>query len=332
MNMVESGNHGSVPGGGVDAASGFGARGAAEPLGEVVWRWVMRGSVVAVALSLMIHLVSLAILGVISMPYGLSGGRPGPVGDIDVAIVSEGELDQLQAGASEAAAPTVPEMVGADPAVQDLMSPEAGEEAGSSFGEVSDVGTISGGGDIGGVGGSLGGGGGGGGGSGASFFGVEARGNRFAFIVDVSGSMGDGEKMPSLKRELAASVMGMRDVAQFLVVPFSDREYPLGGVTKWRDSTQTSKKWAKQLIDALQPMGGTAPASSFDLVLNMRPRPDAVYFMTDGLFDQSVVTLIEEMSKTVKVPIHCMCITSRESEEAMKKIAKDSGGTYHFIP
>jgi hypothetical protein len=126
--------------------------------------------------------------------------------------------------------------------------------------------------------------------------------------------------------------MGMRDVAQFLVVPFSDREYPLGGVTKWRDSTQTSKKWAKQLIDALQPMGGTAPASSFDLVLNMRPRPDAVYFMTDGLFDQSVVTLIEEMSKTVKVPIHCMCFTSRESEEAMKKIAKDSGGTYHFIP
>ena len=141
------------------------------------------------------------------------------------------------------------------------------------------MGTVSGGGDIGGIGGGLG---GGGGGSGASFFGVEARGNRFAFIVDVSGSMGEGEKMPSLRRELIASVGGMQATAQFLVVPFSSESHPLGGKVQWRDSTPAAKKWAKALIEALQPDGGTSPASSFDGVLGLRPRPDAVYFMTDG--------------------------------------------------
>lgn len=300
------------------------------PLTEVLWRAFRNGSIAAFVISVAFHVITLMIMGVITMPFGLSGGKPGPAGDIEMAVVSEAELDALQAASVDAGAPSVPEMVGADPEAKDLMSAEVGGDESSSFGEVSDVGTVSGGGDIGSSGSGLG---GGGGGSGAGFFGVEARGSRFAFIVDVSGSMGEGEKMPTLRRELISSIVEMREGTSFVVVPFSDRSYPLGGgKVQWRDSTSATKRWAKQAIEALEPLGGTDPSSSFQEVLLLRPRPDAIYFMTDGEFDPQVAELIKDMSKSVKTPIHCLCFVSAASEELMKRIAKESGGTYHFIP
>lgn len=297
--------------------------------GDVLTRAFRNGSIAAFVLSIAVHLVTLMIMGVITMPYGLSGGKPGPVGDIEVAVVSEAELDALQTASVDAGAPSVPETTGADPEAQDLMSAEVGGDESSSFGDVSDVGTVSGGGDIGSSGSGLG---GGGGGSGAGFFGVEARGNRFAFIVDVSGSMGEGEKMPTLRKELISSIMEMRDGTSFVVVPFQSGSFPLGGTVQWRDATPSSKKWAKNAIEALRPDGGTEPANSFRDVLQMRPRPDAIYFMTDGEFDPGVADLIKDMSKSVKTPVHCLCFVNAASEELMKKIAKESGGTYHFIP
>jgi len=300
------------------------------PPGEVMVRAFRNGSIAAFFLSIVFHVATLMIMGVITMPFGLSGGKPGPAGDIEMAVVSEAELDALQSASVDAGAPSVPESVGADPEAKDLLNGEMGGDESSSFGDVSDVGTVSGGGDIGSSGSGLG----GGGGSGVGFFGVEARGNRFAFIVDVSGSMGDGEKMPTLRRELISSIMEMRDGTSFVVVPFSNGSFPLGGKVQWRDATPSSKKWAKGAIEALTPDGGTNPTASFQEVLMMRPRPDAIYFMTDGeLNDPDAVTkLIVDMGKSVKTPIHCLCFVSAASEELMKKIAKDSGGTYHFIP
>ncbi len=299
------------------------------PPGEAMLRAFRNGSIIAFLISIVFHVTTLMIMGVITMPFGLSGGKPGPAGDIEMAVVSEAELDALQGASVDANAPSVPETVGADPEAKDLMSADVGGDESSSFGDVSDVGTVSGGGDIGSSGSGLG---GGGGGSGAGFFGVEARGSRFAFIVDVSGSMAEGEKMPTLRRELISSIMEMRDGTSFVVVPFSSGSFPLGGKVQWRDSTPSSKKWAKGAIEILTPDGGTDPSASFQEVLVMRPRPDAIYFMTDGEFDASVADLIKDMSKSVKTPIHCLCFVSAASEELMKKIAKESGGTYHFIP
>src|SRR5207248_843954 len=82
-------------------------------------------------------------------------------------------------------------------------------------------------------------GGGGGGGGAASFFGVEARGTRFAYIIDISGSMdlgvgtADIKRIDILKAELSKSVDALLENAFFFVALFSSDAKPLGGRMEW---------------------------------------------------------------------------------------------------
>ena len=48
---------------------------------------------------------------------------------------------------------------------------------------------------------------------GPRFFGISSRGNRFAYIVDRSGSMGQARKMPTAIRELEQSLQALPDYA-----------------------------------------------------------------------------------------------------------------------
>lgn len=232
----------------------------------------------------------------------------------------------------EVAAPSVPELTGGEPLVGELMNGSPGDDLPSATEAIGDVGPMAGGGDVGsGIGGGLGGGGGGGGG-GASFFGVEARGTRFAFIVDVSGSMQSNGKIEALRHELTQSVSALSDNAQFFVVQFSTDAKLLGGRTTWQAASAAGKKWARGMIEAFSAEGSTVPFPAFQIVLGMRPRPDAIYFMTDGEFDEALIDQIKLMNKGVRVAIHCICFDTRDSEAHMRRIAKDSGGTYTFVP
>jgi hypothetical protein len=218
--------------------------------------------------------------------------------------------------------------------INDAGPADAGGRTGD---EIGDVGSLAGGGDI-SMGGGEGSGLGGSGGGGASFFGVEAQGNRFAYIVDISGSMNEpvaaeheGTRIQALRAELTRSTQGLLETSHFVIVDFSSDADVLGEKKEWAEASPAEKKKYKTLIATLSPGGGTNPLPGFEIVFNMRPRPDAIYFMTDGEFDSSVVDQVMELNKQYKVPIHCICLGSRSGEENMKKIAKGSRGTFTFI-
>jgi hypothetical protein len=77
--------------------------------------------------------------------------------------------------------------------------------------------------------------------------------------------------------------------------------------------------------------GATEPLSAFKIVFTLKPKPDAIYFMTDGEFDEGAAAVIARMNAEWKIPIHCLTFVSREGERVMKKIAADSGGTYAHV-
>jgi hypothetical protein len=189
-------------------------------------------------------------------------------------------------------------------------------------------------GDIGGHGMGFGGSGGGA----ASFFGVEARGTRFAYIVDVSGSMdagigvGELKRIDSLKHELTKSIGALLENASFLVVTFSDRATIIGGRGEWMQASESGKTQARKLIANIAPEGSTEPYPGFEVVYRMRPRPDAIYFMTDGEFDDSVVLQVARLNAELRIPIHCIAFVSTAGEETLKRMAKDSGGSYTYVP
>ncbi len=300
------------------------------PLRELVVRWLARASVAAFVISLVVHVIGWLASTLITF----SGAGPAPVaggrGEVDVAVMTQTEFDELNQAAASLDAPAVPEANKDVPTPDDLAEPTIADDAAGSVGEISDLADLGGAGEVSLGGADLGAGQVGG----AKFFGVEAAGNRFAYIVDVSGSMAFAGKLEHLQRELTRSIASLLETSRYLVIPFADDAKPLGdkGKAEWTEASSAGKRWAKTHIDLLQALGGTRPVNGFRLAFATRPKPDAIYFMTDGDFPLEWADEIALLNRRLKVPIHCICFSDAAGEEVMKKIAKDSRGTYTFVP
>ncbi|MBX3358777.1 MAG: hypothetical protein KF745_10135 [Phycisphaeraceae bacterium] len=297
-------------------------------------RFLFRGSVVGTVASVLVHLCFVLISAILLFEVargGSLGGRTG--GDVTITMETGAELGQLPGSTIEVGTPSIGEIKSGDdlpagPALGGLSdSAEPGAGLGGNLG---DIAGLRGGGDAIGDGDGLGGGGAGGGS--AKFFGVEAKGSRFAYVCDVSGSMSDAGKLAFLKEELAESISSMMEHMSFAVCPFSSEAFMLGGRAKWTVASDEGKRWALAKIGDLSAQGGTNPGPAFEMIFEMKPRPEAIYFMTDGLFDASVAQQLAWLNRgSRRIPIHCIAFVSRDSELTMKDIAERSGGTYTFI-
>jgi hypothetical protein len=175
------------------------------------------------------------------------------------------------------------------------------------------------------------------GGGEARFFGVEARGSRFAYVVDISGSMMDTAKLGALQAALTESIEGMLQQAHFCVALFSSGAFPLVS-EQWTRATDDKKQLARRNIRGISASGGTNPLPGFEMVFALKPRPDAIYFMTDGVFTPDIEAklpgMIEKFQRQgddARVPIHCITFVDRGAEKLMRRIARQTGGTYTHV-
>ena len=300
---------------------------------KLILGFTLSGSVLAVAVSVLIHVSLALVAAIVGVGIAQVGGhRDGPRGDYELNQTGEIQLSGLLDVELDVDSPVVADATLPDVTTSGILEGPGGDDrpgAGPGLGQIGEGLGGAGGGDI---GDGMGIGAGGGGGGAASFFGVEARGARFAYVIDISGSM-RGEKLAALKIELGESVKAMLDHMSFLVICFHSEAAPLGDRTKWMDATDGGKRWAIERITALEAMGGTEPWPAMELVLGSKPAPDAIYFMTDGVFDPVVADQIAiRNTGSKKIPIHCITFVEKAAEELMRKIATDSGGTYAHVP
>lgn len=309
---------------------------------DLLRRWATGLGIVAIVISMFLHLGG----GVLSylIRFGGSGiGAPAPKGEglVEMALGTGAELTELSAASSGGALPAVPEEASSQPSQMPLVAEGFAESSSLSAGGIGEVGDLAGGGDV-DVGGSGTGGWGlgGTGGNGTSFFGVEAGGTRFAFVLDASGSM-QGKRLIRLKRELRQTIEGLQPDAQVSVILFSDVAKPLRKRVAWVEATAASKRDLSAEVDALQDIDlgpNTLVLPAMRLVFGqLRPRPDAIFLMTDGEFLDSVGSVPDEVALLNRgqerpVPVHTICFGDPLGEEGMKRIAKTSGGTYTFVP
>lgn len=292
----------------------------------------LSGSALAVTVSLLIHLSLALIAAAVGVGIAQVGGhRDGARGDYELNQTSAVELSGLLDTPIDVFSPVVADTALPDVSTSGILDGPGGDDragAGPGLGQIGEGLGGAGGGDI---GDGMGIGAGGGGGGAASFFGVEARGSRFAYVIDVSGSM-RGEKMAALKTELNESIKAMLEHMSFVVVCFQSDAVPLGNRTRWMDATEAGKRWAFEKIAVLEAQGGTEPWPALEIVLGTKPPPDAIYFMTDGVFDPVVADqLAIRNNGSRKVPIHCITFVDKSAEELMRRIAAESGGTYAHV-
>lgn len=288
--------------------------------------WTPRALLAGVVVSLITHVVIMVIAGQIRFSHAQAGGAGTLAEPVEMAIATETELAEVEKALLDAEPPPVPDVP--TPELPSLeMTDNAGGDQASSLIDAAEVGAEVGAGDIGG--GELGVGGAGGGA--ASFFGVEARGTRFAYIVDVSGSMAVNGKIDLLRRELGKSIDALIENAEFYVVLYNGDASPLGGRQRWIEASPAGKSWARAALAQIDAGGGTEPMPGFELVFSRRPRPDAIYFMTDGEFDDDVAVEVMKLNSRTRIPIHCITFVNRDAEELMRRIATHSGGSYTHV-
>ncbi len=118
----------------------------------------------------------------------------------------------------------------------------------------------------------------------ASFFGVDASGDRIVYIVDRSGSM-QGSRWQRASYELIRSIEQLQPDQKFFVFLFSDRCHPmprLAGPNQLVPATSPNIEAAKRWILRQSPAEDTHPLSSVKRALRLNP--DTIFLLTDGMF------------------------------------------------
>lgn len=173
----------------------------------------------------------------------------------------------------------------------------------------------------------------GGGGAGTSFFGIESRGSRFVYIVDVSGSMAESDRISTLRSNLIESMNTLPEQASFLIIAYSDNAFVMDNEYRWnRADNETKFKVRTWIINHVAPSGGTEPSSAFEQAFKLKPRPDVIYFMTDGQQTDLLPGFIRAMNtRGRRTKINTIVFGDRQGEEVMRRIASESGGQYRYI-
>jgi len=280
-------------------------------------------AMLGLAISLPIHILIMIWLGSVRMA-GPGSAAPAP------AVVSLASLDEEtltehkeETPFKDLALATVDEVARteASPGVADA-TPVVAELSAGTAGSLS----VPGGGG-GGLGSGLAGGAGG-----TSFFGVGARGVRFAYIVDASGSMESSGKFVVAMRELLRSIEALPDFAYFHVILFANDAYRPAWEDGWLRARKGDLVRMRRWLNDQAPSGGTFPLSAFASAFALDVPPDVIFFMTDGQIpDETPIEVARMNSRGRKTVIHTIAFGDETGRAALQQIAEDSGGTYRFV-
>jgi hypothetical protein len=166
----------------------------------------------------------------------------------------------------------------------------------------------------------------------ALFYGTEARGTRFVYVVDCSQSM-TGARFDKACSELLSSILTLGKKQSFYVVFFNTEEFPqfYPVIDNFLSAASTASfdklsAWMRNV----RPMGGTNPAPALKRALQLEP--DAIFLLSDGEFDlRPSMQVIHNFNRSRAV-IHTVALGSPAGRPMLEAIAAATGGTYRFVP
>ena len=176
---------------------------------------------------------------------------------------------------------------------------------------------------------------------GSEFFGIRATGSRFVFVVDSSNSMADGGKWQDATRELRKAVERLTPQQCFYVIFFDGKMHPMFDsrtpepalLPATEENLERFRRWLATV--ELGPF--TRPAASMQMALRLEP--DAIYLLSDGVFNDPTAALLRANNRVRKdgrhvprVIVHTIGFHTQEGQRVLQRIADENGGRYVFIP
>ena len=173
----------------------------------------------------------------------------------------------------------------------------------------------------------------------AEFFGIQASGDNFVFVVDSSRSM-SGTKWRRACGELVRAVERLGPDKTFYVyffdthahLMFNQEPGELALINATEDNLRRLRRW----MVSIELGGSTRPLTSVRYALEMKP--DAVFLLSDGEIQDDTPSFLraanlirEEDHLRPQTTIHTVCFKSRVGASTLKMIADEHGGKYRFV-
>jgi hypothetical protein len=186
----------------------------------------------------------------------------------------------------------------------------------------------------GGSGGGSGGGMGSGIGPGTEFFGAREHGRSFAYVIDCSGSMALRSSLEVAKRELLASLDRLPPDVRFMVVLYNDEAKVLAdaqGRAGLMPATVSNKTRVRTQLAQVPPFGGTDHKTA--LAAAFQAKPEVIFFLTDAdmLPNSDVDEMLKDAGKSRIQAVEFGGGPDLGHDTPLRRLAKDSGGTYRYI-
>ena len=163
-----------------------------------------------------------------------------------------------------------------------------------------------------------------------TFFGIRGAGRRFTYVVDCSGSM-QGEPLDRAKQELISSISKLPPHVEFQIIFFDDLAYEMSS-EGFLNASKASKESATSFIVGISGGGGTNVKLGMEKSLSQKKKPDTVFLLTDGSFEQDTPDFIKALNNSRKVRINTVAFVSNAGESLLKEIADKNRGDYRFVP
>ncbi|HUU43206.1 MAG TPA: hypothetical protein VMX57_05470, partial [Planctomycetota bacterium] len=82
-------------------------------------------------------------------------------------------------------------------------------------------------------------------------------------------------------------------------------------------------------VEGIFPGGGTDPTGAMEQALAFKP--DAIWLMSDGLFDDIAAEFIRDHNPGKRVRIHTIAFYDNAGEPVLRRIAEQNRGNYRFV-
>jgi len=174
-----------------------------------------------------------------------------------------------------------------------------------------------------------------GGGSGAGkfeFLDGRVRGHAkwLCIVADRSGSM-EGEKLEYVKQEILETLTKLKPSQRFQLVFYNQKAlpYPKSGWLRPDRERGELADWLHQVGAS----GGTEPTPAFEAAFKLRPRPDVIVFLTDGLFEDYVVGDVARLNAhgERRTKVFTVSFLDNSAEAMLRQIAQQSGAKYRHV-
>ncbi len=172
-------------------------------------------------------------------------------------------------------------------------------------------------------------------GEGARFFGSDARGRDFVFIVDASSSMSSQYRWEIAVSELRLAINNLTSDQRYVVFLYNSFTHTCNkGKAKLRPASESHKQELFEWLSEMGPDGDTRPWEAVRAGLKLEP--DAIFLMSDGeLRDETVRRLRIANNKLEKkdkeIPVHTVFLGDGDGGPTMKTIAEQNAGTFKRV-